>query len=461
MDDIASDLRLPPTPRLRVAFVHPDLGIGGAERLVVDAAVGLRARGHAVAVFTSHHDPTHCFAETRDGSLPVVVRGDWLPRSIGGKAVVLCAIVRSLYLACTMLLFESKDFDVLIVDQLSISLPILRFSAARILFYCHFPDKLLAKRESFIKKLYRIPFDLMEEITTRMADCIVVNSNFTRQIFKDAFPSIKVNPKVLYPAIRIEAYNATGGSTKDFRKHLKNKTILVSINRFERKKNIALAIQAFSTLRETCKDDWDKLVLVVAGGYDTRVAENVEHLDELNSAASGIGLRTVVTKSLDALEVGNAQVIFLPSFDEEHRTFLLAEALCLIYTPTNEHFGIVPVEAMYAGLPVVAANSGGPLESIVDGVTGFLREPEPGAFAEAISILVKGPSNKIEIGKAGKQRVLDKFTLDAFTTQLERHLEVLFLEFNWDATWAFIMVVFVAPAVLLMSVFVALLVFGK
>lgn len=56
-----------------VVFFHPDLGIGGAERLVVDAAVGLQERGHRVTIFTSHCDPTHCFDEARDGKLLVVL----------------------------------------------------------------------------------------------------------------------------------------------------------------------------------------------------------------------------------------------------------------------------------------------------------------------------------------------------------------------------------------------------
>jgi alpha-1,3/alpha-1,6-mannosyltransferase len=50
-----------------VVFIHPDLGIGGAERLIIDAAVGLQELGHKVTIFTSHCDPTHCFDEARDG----------------------------------------------------------------------------------------------------------------------------------------------------------------------------------------------------------------------------------------------------------------------------------------------------------------------------------------------------------------------------------------------------------
>jgi alpha-1,3/alpha-1,6-mannosyltransferase len=50
-----------------VVFFHPDLGIGGAERLVVDAAIGLQELNYKVVIFTSHCDPSHCFEEARDG----------------------------------------------------------------------------------------------------------------------------------------------------------------------------------------------------------------------------------------------------------------------------------------------------------------------------------------------------------------------------------------------------------
>ena len=50
-----------------IVFVHPDLGIGGAERLVIDAAVGLQSLGHKVTVLTSYRDTNHCFEEARDG----------------------------------------------------------------------------------------------------------------------------------------------------------------------------------------------------------------------------------------------------------------------------------------------------------------------------------------------------------------------------------------------------------
>lgn len=66
----------------KILFIHPDLGIGGAERLVVDAAVGLQDRGHSVTVYTSHCEPRHCFDEARNGasilSSRVLARADCL-----------------------------------------------------------------------------------------------------------------------------------------------------------------------------------------------------------------------------------------------------------------------------------------------------------------------------------------------------------------------------------------------
>lgn len=46
---------------------NPWMLLGGAERLIVDAAVELTSHGHNVHIFTSHHDKNHCFEETVSG----------------------------------------------------------------------------------------------------------------------------------------------------------------------------------------------------------------------------------------------------------------------------------------------------------------------------------------------------------------------------------------------------------
>ena len=85
----------------------------------------------------------------------------------------------------------------------------------------------------------------------------------------------------------------------------------------------------------------------------------------------------------------------------------------------REHFGLVPIEAMAAGRPVIAADSGGPLETVVDGTTGFLRPPTADAFAGALRVLVEDPAAADRLGAAGRERVAAHFSLEAFGARLE------------------------------------------
>ena len=50
---------------MKITLVHLDLGIGGAEKLVINIAICLKRMGHDVRILTSHHDPNHCFEETK------------------------------------------------------------------------------------------------------------------------------------------------------------------------------------------------------------------------------------------------------------------------------------------------------------------------------------------------------------------------------------------------------------
>lgn len=49
-----------------VTIIHPDLGIGGAERLVVDVAIAMKRNGHGVQFVTNYFNPKHAFIETTE-----------------------------------------------------------------------------------------------------------------------------------------------------------------------------------------------------------------------------------------------------------------------------------------------------------------------------------------------------------------------------------------------------------
>lgn len=388
---------------LSIAFVHPDLGIGGAERLVVDAAVALQQLGHKVWIYTARHDPSHCFKETEDGTLRVIVHGDFLPRRILGRFYAACAYLRMCYVSCQIvLLSRTFCYDIIIVDQVSICLPILRLARpCGIIFYCHYPDYLLTQRASLLKRLYRMPLDSLEELTTGLADVVFVNSEFTAGVFAEAFPYLNswgIKPSVLYPALNLKEQDDNAQKVDvnlDFL--CDSEKLLLSLNRFERKKNIGLAIRAFAALPEDLRQ---RAKLVVAGGYDSQLPENVEHASELEALAQELGVKD--------------RVIQKWSISTELKATLLHHATCLMYTPDREHFGIVPVEAMYARVPVLAINSGGPLESVADDETGFLRPGDPGAWAACVGKLLENDSLKKQMGDKGRQRVEGRFSLKAF-----------------------------------------------
>ena len=217
-----------------------------------------------------------------------------------------------------------------------------------------------------------------------------MNSRFTAGVFGRAFPRLAVAPEVLYPPLSLDAEVAEAP---------RDAALLLSINRFERKKNLGLAVEALALLPKRVR-------LVLAGGYDPDLPENVEHARELEELAARLGVADRVTQRRSV------------SGDEKAR--LLARCACLLYTPENEHFGIVPLEAMHARTPVVAVDSGGPRESVVDGVTGRLLAPDPQIWARAVADLLGDAAGRRAMGERGRERVRDLFSLDAFADRLER-----------------------------------------
>lgn len=426
--------------RLRIAFIHPDLGIGGAERLVVDAAVGLQKEGHEVVIYTSHCDKTHCFEEIKNGVLNVEVFGDHLPTNFLGKFYIVFANLRQLYLVSQLALTRKiEDHDLYIVDQLSTCLPFLHIlSSAKLLFYCHFPDQLLAIRSSFIKGLYRVPFDLFEQFTMGTADSVVVNSAFTRSIYQRTFQYLKKSPKVIYPCVDL-SFPAIEDVDRSFLDSLlgQDDRFYLSINRFERKKAISLALEAFA-LSEEKSQDGSKLI--VCGGYDDRVAENAGYLKELQIASEKLKLPFTTihytevqnAKSFDQFRAVDSKVVFLTSISSSLKELLLSKMEVLLYTPSFEHFGIVPLEAMKHGKPVIAVNTGGPLETVEPLVvgqneaaaTGWLKNADAGAWAEAINeFLVVKRNKSVDFTQTGPKRVKKYFSREAMTGSFEEDIE--------------------------------------
>jgi alpha-1,3/alpha-1,6-mannosyltransferase len=377
----------------------------------------------------------------------VRVRGDSIvPAALFGRFAILCAILRQVHLVLHVALF-TRELQALaptafFVDQLSAGIPLLRLlqPRPRVVFYCHFPDKLLAKRGGRLKALYRAPFDWLESWSTGCSDTIVVNSNFTNGVFAEAFPSLAHrSPGVVYPCVD------TSDAPSDAGPLWPGKKVLLSINRFEKKKDVALAVRAFAGLSA---EERASARLVIAGGYDPRVAENTSTYAELCALADRLALKHATAKTVISAQgvPDDIAVLFLHSVPGAFKAALLSTSRLLVYTPRNEHFGIVPLEAMLAGTPVLAANEGGPTETVVSGQTGWLRDvSRVQEWTDVMRIALEdgdGEQRLKDMGRRGRERVVAEFSQDKMGERMDTAIQAMLRQGARPPLMPFAVVVF-------------------
>ena len=240
----------------------------------------------------------------------------------------------------------------------------------------------------------------------------------------------------------------------------RNRPTFLSLNRFEKKKNISLAISAFAQFKQglTAADKntrkLDTARIVIGGGYDPRLKDNIDALDELVSLTESLNLSYSLITSLESprleaiktksIPPSQADILFLPNFTTAQRTALLRSphTIALLYTPNNEHFGIGPVEGMVCGLPVIACSSGGPKESIIDSPashrTGWLRAPQVPLWCDAMKEAARLTSTeRMALANRAKRRVDENFTLEKMTDGLEVGIRQV-LELPRLSFWSFV-----------------------
>jgi glycosyltransferase involved in cell wall biosynthesis len=104
-------------------------------------------------------------------------------------------------------------------------------------------------------------------------------------------------------------------------------------------------------------------------------------------------------------DLGERVAIEVGVSDQRLRELLLG-ALGVYYGPFDEDYGYVTIEGFAAHRPVVTlSDSGGPLEFVVDGETGFVSEPEPRAIADAFDRLYADRALAAGMGEAGRAMV--------------------------------------------------------
>ncbi len=174
---------------------------------------------------------------------------------------------------------------------------------------------------------------------------------------------------------------------------------IVAVGRFVPRKGFDTVIEALTTVPSA--------ELVIAGGPPRAELDTVPEACRLLKLAADLGVAERVSL------YGSVARAEMPA--------LLRSADVVACTPWYEPFGIVPLEAMACGVPVVASAVGGMLDTVVHDVTGLLIPPkEPRACANAITAILRDRRAASGFGKAGRDRARSRYSWERIATDTLR-----------------------------------------
>ena len=225
-----------------------------------------------------------------------------------------------------------------------------------------------------------------ERRLVRTLDRVVAGTDYEQRLLRQIYgvpPTnievipLGVDPERFHPGSRIEAREALGIEVTD--------DVVLAVGRIEPLKGLDILIRAAAQVTEH-----SRLRLIVAGGDEAAHAE----FERLIAIAEEVGIRD--------------QLSFIGAIDHDELPTYYRAADVVVMPSFSESFGLVAVEAMASGIPVVVSRVGGLASTVADGRTGYLipwRCPEP--FAEKIELLLRNDPLRDALGAAGVERMRD------------------------------------------------------
>jgi glycosyltransferase involved in cell wall biosynthesis len=213
---------------------------------------------------------------------------------------------------------------------------------------------------------------------------VVTNSCFMRESLYRVYG---IAPAVSYHGVDAERFRPLGLDRAEF---------VLSVGMLTPAKGFDFVIRSLGLIDSS----WRPHLIIVS---NFRLEEEARYLESL-AGEFGVALefRTMVS--------------------DEELVRLYNLALCTVYAPVLESFGLVPLESMACGTPVVGIREGGVRETVVDGITGLLADRDEGEFAQAVATLVDDSSLRERYGRQGREHVAERWTWDRSVASLERHL---------------------------------------
>lgn len=112
------------------------------------------------------------------------------------------------------------------------------------------------------------------------------------------------------------------------------------------------------------------------------------------------------SEALQQLAKDDPRIEFLGYVGDEFLAEYYANSLAVVFVPLDEDLGLITLEAMSCGKPVITvSDAGGPTEFVEHGVTGWVAQPSPAHLAEAIQAAIEDPKRTADMGLKASDRI--------------------------------------------------------
>jgi len=370
-----------------VCICHPRLeGKGGAEKWVLRMA-----QQYGANVYCTSYDKDRTFSGFK--SINVAVIKNPLARFI---SILPKKVSENISFTLLFLLFKKPPGT----DAILCCTSPAEFVSIRndcVVWYCQSPSRLAYDAYSdkmsdipLLKRpLYSVPiaiFRLLDRLAAKKAAKIFANSkNVQKRIEK----YLGAESEVLYQGVDAEEFR--------FRKM---SGFFLYPSRIAPYKRFEFAIEAFRIFKS--RNPGSPYSLKIAGFLNGKSQEDLRYCRKISLLMEGLG-----------------EIVANPS-DEAFRD-LYGDCCCAIYSPKDEDFGLVPLEAAAAKKACIGVDEGGLRETIVDGKTGFLAS-SPEKMAEKIELMAKKPELFSSMGANARKNYEKRFMWKGYFSRLDSEL---------------------------------------
>jgi glycosyltransferase involved in cell wall biosynthesis len=283
---------------------------------------------------------------------------------------------------------------------------LLRYLRTPTIYYCHEPPRNLYESSSkkidgelnirdtlnyvdpFIR-IYRGAAQRLDKLAVQSAKLVLVNSIFTRDWVKQIYD---IDSNISYHGVDTDVFYPInmGAEVEPY---------VLSVGAIQPHKGYDFLIESFSHIDQRIRP-----ALYLVGNM-----QNPKEQDILRASAK--------EKEVDLhIEVGVNQATLIQKYNH---------AALVAYAPYNEPFGLVPLEAMACGKPVVGVDEGGVKETVVNQYTGLLVERDPRKFGKAIQMLLENQTLIDQYGKNGRKHTLENWSWEKSVYKLEQYIHTV------------------------------------